>query len=336
MLAIKKPSVTFLPIATSKRISGYIDVPYGSHYTNAKFQPKRGPAIAVFAAAGTIGAGVSLGIGTFAGAMMVAGGVASALGAITGNKFLSTFGTVASLAGGVTGAFSAAEGGLFNYNPFTEGLGGSQLGAAAGKAKSFFSDVFGSGSSEAVDAMGVSGDAMVANVVDDAVPSITAESFAKDAAGSFGGGTSMGVDLASNAGSFVAKTAPKGGMFAELLGNKDVMNAVGGAADAYGDYADREQNQPLIDANVDLRNAQTGQVNYETQLAQNRYNNMQSQPNVDIGVNQNAQVYGANPVQGSPRIAVAMNGEVKYMTTDEYAAYKSQQSGGGLLQQGAA
>jgi hypothetical protein len=332
MLAIKRPIQTYLPQSVAKRTSAYLDVGYGSHYTNSKFQPKHGPAIAIVGAFGAISSGVALGVTTLAGALTIAGGVASLVGAFTGNKFLSQFGMVAGLAGGITGAFSAAGGGAFNYNPFTEGLGGSQLGAAAGKAKSFFGDIF--GPSEAVKATGVTGEAVVGNVMDDAIPSITESSFASEAASKLGGG-STGIDL-SQAGKYVAQAAPKsgGGLFSSLLGNKDMMNLVSGAAEGYSAYQDREQQQPLIDSSVDLRNAQTDQTRFETGLAENRYNNMQGQPNVNIGVNQDAQVFGSQPGSGAPRIAVAMNGEVKYLTTEEYAALKQQQSGGGLLQQG--
>jgi hypothetical protein len=335
MLAIKRPVQTYLPRSQAVRASAYLEVGYGSHYHNGRFQPKRGPVIAAAAAFGAISSGVALGVTTLAGALTIAGGVASLVGAFTGNKFLTQFGMVAGVAGGITGAFSAAGGGAFNYNPFTEGLGGSQLGAAAGKAKSFFGDIF--GSSDAVNATGATGDAVVGNVMDDAVPSISAESFANEAATTLGGG-GTGIDL-SQAGKFVANTAQKsagGGLFSSLLGNKDIMNLVSGAAEGYNAYQDREQQQPLIDSSVDLRNAQTDQTRFETDLAGNRYKNMQGQPNVNIGVNQDAQVFGNTPGSGSPRIAVAMNGEVKYLTTEEYAALKQQQNGGGLLQQGQA
>ncbi|HYN54415.1 MAG TPA: hypothetical protein VES38_06895 [Methylotenera sp.] len=336
MLAINKPTTLYLPQSESKRASMYFDLPYGSHYSQAPFQLKRAPALAAFAAYSSISAGVAIGMTTLSGALMIAGGVASLIGAFTGNEFLTKFGMVAGIAGGVTGAFSAAGGGAFNYNPLTEGFGGSQLGAAAGKAKDFFGDIF--GNSEAVDAMGVTGDATIANISESAVPSVTADSFASDAASSFGSGTKMGVDLSAKVGAGATKAASSGGgLFSQLLGNKDAMNLVGGAAEGYNAFQDREAQQPLIDSNVDLRNAQTGQVNFETNLAQDRYNNMQAQPGSNISVNQDAQVFAGNQNQTSPRIAVAINGEVKYMTTEEYAAYKQQNSsGGGLLQQGAA
>lgn len=61
-----------------------------------------GPAVALIGAAGSIGAGMAV-IGTSAlmGGLMIAGGVVSGLGAITGNKTLSTLGMLTGLAGGV-------------------------------------------------------------------------------------------------------------------------------------------------------------------------------------------------------------------------------------------
>jgi hypothetical protein len=324
---------------------------YGSHYHTGRFQPKRGPAIAIVGAFGAISSGVALGVTTLAGALTIAGGVASLVGGLTGNKFLTKFGMVAGLAGGAVGAFSSAGGGAFNYNPFKDGLGGSQLGAAAGKAKSFFSDVF--EGSDAVQGAGIDGNAIISSASDSAVPTVTGESFAQEAAGSMGGSTTgidlgaykaggPGVDLAGYAAdaagsvSTAAAAGSKGGMFASLLGNKDAMNLVSGAVDGYQAFQDRAQQQPLIDSTVDLREAQTDQTRFETDLAQNRYNNMQGQPNVNIGVNQDAQIFGNQPASGTPRIAVAMNGKVEYLTTEQYAALQQQQQGGGLIQQGQA
>jgi hypothetical protein len=351
MIAIKRPVQTYLPRSQAVRASAHLEMGYGSHYHSGRFQPKKGPAIAIVGAFSAISTGVALGVTTLAGALTIAGGVASLVGGLTGNKFLTKFGMVAGLAGGAVGAFSSAGGGAFNYNPFKDGLGGSQLGAAASKAKSFFGDVF--GSSDAVNSAGITGDAIVDNVADSAIPSVTGESFAQEAATSMGGSTGIdlgkytaggpGVDVAGYAadaaGSVTAANAAAGGskgLFASLLGNKDAMNLVSGAVDGYQAFQDRAQQQPLIDSTVDLREAQTDQTRFETDLAQKRYNNMQAQPGVNIGVNQDAQVFGSAPNSGSPRIAVAMNGKVEYLTTEQYAALQQQQQGGGLLQQGQA
>jgi hypothetical protein len=351
MIAIKRPVQTFLPRSQAIRASAHLEIGYGSHYHTGKFQPKRAPVLAIAGGAFAIGSGVALGATTLAGALTIAGGVASLVGSFTGNKFLTQFGAVAGVAGGLTGAFSSGAGGTFNYNPFKDGFAGSQLGAAAAKTKSFFSDVF--GSSDAVAGAGIDGQAIIGNATD-SIPTVTGESFANEAASSFGGGAGIdlgkysaggpGVDLAgygSNAASTVtaantAAAASKGGLFASLIGNKDAMNLVSGAVDGYQAFQDRAQQQPLVDSTVDLREAQTDQTRFETDLAKNRYNNMQGQPNVNIGVNQDAQIFGNQPGNGTPRIAVAIGGKVEYLTTEQYAALQQQQQGGGLLAQGQA
>jgi hypothetical protein len=349
MIAIKRPVQTFLPRSQAVRASAHLEIGYGSHYHTGRFQPKRAPVLAIAGGAFAIGSGVALGATTLAGALTIAGGVASLIGSFTGNKFLTQFGAVAGVAGGLTGAFSSGAGGTFNYNPFKDGFAGSQLGAAAAKTKSFFSDVF--GSSDAVAGAGIDGQAIIGNATD-SIPTVTGESFANEAASSFGGSTGIdlgkysagapGVDLAGysadaagSVGSAVA-AGSKGGMFASLLGNKDALNLVSGAAEGYNAFQDRDQRQPLIDSNIELNDARENQINFETNLAQNRYNNMQSQPGVNIGVNNEAQIFGNQPANGTPRIAVAMNGKVEYLTTEQYAALQQQQQGGGLLAQGQA
>lgn len=335
MIAIAIPEMKYHMMTSQNKWS--FEYPE-NHNRGAAYGQKNAPAIAAIGAIGAISSGVALGVGTLAGALTIAGGVASLVGSFTGNKFLSSFGMVAGLAGGITGAFTAGGStGLdaFNYNPFEGGFGGSQLGAAASKAKSFFGDIF--DSSSAVGDLGITGNAEVANIVDSSIPGVTEASFIKDAGSSFGNTAKTGIDLTAKVGVGAAKAASSGGgLFSQLLGNKDIMSAASGALDGYNAFQTREQQQPYADSAVDLNNARTEQSQFETQLAKDRYNNQQFQPNAGIGVNQNAQVFGANPVQGSPRIAVAIGGEVKYLTTEEYAALKQQQSGGGLLQQGAA
>jgi hypothetical protein len=355
MLAIKRPVQTYLPRTQAMRASAHLEMGYGSHYHTGRFQPKRGPAIAAVAAFGAIGTGISIGVTTLAGALTIAGGVASLVGGLTGNKFLTRFGAVAGLAGGIAGTFTAAGStGLdaFNYNPFKDGFSGTQLAAGS---KKFFGDIF--GSSDAVQGAGIDGNAIVSSASDSGIPSVTGDSFVQEASSSFGGSTGVdlskyagaggqGVDLAgytANAAGTVtaantAAAASKGGLFSSLLANKDALNLVSGAADGYNAFQDRKQQQPLIDSTVDLREAQTDQTRFETNLAQNRYNNMQGQPTVNIGVNNDAQIFGNQPGSGAPRIAVAMNGKVEYLTTEQYAALQQQQQGGGggLLQQGQA
>lgn len=95
------------------------------------------PAVAVVAAGFTIKAGIAM-VATSAlmGGIMIAGGVFSALGALTGNKTLSTIGGGLSLAGGIGSAFTNASTGSF-INPFKEGnFGKSVLGKGLESLKS--------------------------------------------------------------------------------------------------------------------------------------------------------------------------------------------------------
>lgn len=75
--------------------------PVGDPFGGPAYGEKRGPALALVGAVGSISAGMAIGASTLMGGLMIAGGVMSGLGAITGNKTLSTLGMVAGLAGGV-------------------------------------------------------------------------------------------------------------------------------------------------------------------------------------------------------------------------------------------
>ena len=96
------------------------------------------PAIALVAAVGTISAGAAL--GGVLGGVMLAGGVMSGLGAVTGNKELSKWGAVASLGAGL----------------------GSAMGLA-GAANSGWNSLVGAGADGAGSALGVTGNSFLAN-----------------------------------------------------------------------------------------------------------------------------------------------------------------------------
>lgn len=91
------------------------------------------PAIALVGAVASVSTGLAL--GGLVGGMMVAGGVMSGLGTITGNKKLARIGALVGLAGGIgamaTGASSAASSGLNSV-----GGEGVAMGSAAGNAGS--------------------------------------------------------------------------------------------------------------------------------------------------------------------------------------------------------
>lgn len=329
MLAIKIAEVKYLPLTESKRVSHHFDVPYGSHYDNIPFQVKRGPALAIVGAIGTISTGAA--IGGFLGGVLIAGGIASGLGALTGNKFLSTLGMGLSLAGGIGAAFTDGAGNFLN--PFAEGnsFSDTALGKGFGKMsdglKNFFGDI--GAPSDAVNQLGITGEQTVSAMTDN-IPKITESSFISDAVSGAGGGINL-----SNSSLAASPAAKGGGLFGSLMNSQTALGLMSGISDGYNNYQQLKQQQPLIDSTVDLRNAQTDQIQFGTDLARTRYDNMQSQDVNLPSINPNAQPYTKNPLESQGRIALAINGEVKYVTPEEFAALQAQnQQGGGLIQQG--
>jgi hypothetical protein len=93
--------------------------PVGDPFGGPAYGQKNGPALALVGAGASIWGGMAIGASTLMGGLMIAGGVMSGLGAITGNKTLSTLGMVAGLAGGVgsffqNGGFGSMTGGVEN------------------------------------------------------------------------------------------------------------------------------------------------------------------------------------------------------------------------------
>jgi hypothetical protein len=303
-------------------------------YVNKPFENRRhGPAVALVGAFSTISAGFA--IKGFLGGIMIAGGIFSGLGTLTGNKTLSSIGGVLSLAGGIGTAFQDAATGEF-MNPFAEGASFSDttMGSGFAKIKNFFSGES-IGTSEAVESLNITGDKITESAstvnpstiessgvqVRDVDNNITSGSIPKGYGGSGGGGGSGG--------------SSSGGLLSSLGGTKDVLNLASGAADGFFRNQEIEALEPVRDAQVNNLNANANSSNANTALLQNRYANMQNQPNVQIGVNPNAQVFNSSPGSTAEgKYAVVVNGEVKYVTQAEYAALKQQ--GGGLLANGAA
>ena len=111
---------TYLSLAMSRTWSA--EMPVGDPYGGPAYGEKNGPAIALIGAYAGISTGMAIGASTLMGGLMIAGGVMSGLGAITGNKTLSQLGMVAGLAGGVGQFFST--GGFEAYsNAFSAGEG---------------------------------------------------------------------------------------------------------------------------------------------------------------------------------------------------------------------
>lgn len=330
MIAIKMPAVTQAMGSQAKRFASWADVPYGSHYAHARFQAKRGPAIALVGAVGTIGAGVSA--GGLLGGIMIAGGVASALGTITGNKTLSTIGAVAGIAGLGASAFVNSAGNF--VNPLTN-FGDSVMGGTLSSMKDglgkFFSNLTG-GANNTASAVGAQTGDMIADAASAVVPDTSAAGMTKSLVDSSAtNGIKLGNDALTNLRATPASSG--GGLISSLGGSKDLLNLGLGAAQGYQQGQILDQQRPLIDARVSSESANTNLTNLQTQQLQNRMNNMQAQPDVGLSVNQDAQVFQNNGSQPG-KMLVIVNGQVQYVTPQEAQAL-SQSGQGGLITSGA-
>ena len=260
---------------------------------------------------------------------MIAGGIFSAVGALTGNETLSTLGMGLSLAGGLGTAFVDTAGNFVNPFTSTEGFSGTMMGKAFQSIKT---DIFGSGANaSAADTLGISGDSIASAATDTIDTSAGAMT-----QGIIDAAPKTGIDVLK-ATSSVPGASSGNGMLSQLMNNQGALGAVGGMADNYMKQKEIEAAEPLRDAQISNYNANADATNAQTDLLQDRYNNMQSQPEVGLGVNPNAQVFGNQPGTTQGKIAVVMNGEVKYLTQAEYDAVRQAQGGGGgMLAAGAA
>ena len=137
---------------TTHRRQAAAGEPVGDAFHGPAFGERRGPAIAVFGAFGSISAGLSImGTSALMGGLMIAGGVMSGLGAITGNKTLSSLGMLAGLAGGV-GQFMQQGG----FDSFSQAYNANGLSGVAeqftgakdyspGMNNSGYADIYGTG-----------------------------------------------------------------------------------------------------------------------------------------------------------------------------------------------
>jgi hypothetical protein len=318
MIAIQLPTIHYSTISYNRLMS--VDMPFANPKQGSPFGDKNGPAIALVGAFSAISAGAAL--GGFLGGVMIVGGIMSGLGAITGNKTLSMIGGVMSLAGGIGSGFTSATTGEF-MNPFAEGASFSDtvMGQGFAKVKGFFTPES-IGTSDAVQALNIDGSAVTEGAF--GVNPDTLGTGAVETGSAFG----VNPDTLANTANAVPKPSG-GGLLSQFGGGgKDLLNLVSGAAGGYMENEKLEQQQPLYDARTD-------QANAETKLLENRYNNMQSQPNVAATVNDKAQVFNKTPGStGEGKYAVVVNGEVKYITQAEYDAMRTN-PGGGLLNQGA-
>lgn len=333
MIAIKIPKTHYIPRSYAKHLIA--EYPLGNARSGAPFKQKNDP-ITIAVSAGTIMTGITaLETSLLVGGLLIAGGAMSAIGSITGNKTLSTLGAVASLAGGIGSglqgaAGTAGEGGF--WNPFSENSIAFS-NTKFGQAFKGVTDAFSSGPSQADALVDVAEGTTASDLVDKSKSlsnNINPELQYMD-----GAPITASAKFASASdsikGALTGSEAGKSGLLSNassMFGDKGLMGAVSGAADAY-------QNQPLIDAQVNRYEELANNDKFTRDMKSKQMANMNAQPTVNIGVNPNAQIFNEQPAQQG-KYAVAINGEVKYLSQAEYDAVKQQQSQAGLLQQGAA
>jgi len=285
-----------------------------------------GPAIALAGAASGIMTGLS--IGGFMGGMMIVGSIASGLGALTGNETLSKIGMGLSLAGGIGSAFMTPDGAFMN--PFAEGnsFGDTALGTGIEKMKNGVKNFFGDVTGAPIDQLNIDGGA----IINTAMPDVSAGAMTQ---GIVDAAPSMGVDLSSVAGN-AAAAAPKQGLLASAMGNKDILSGLSGMADGYGDYQDRKMKEGYYEASASNAEANANLTNLQANQLQQRMNNMKAQPQVNLGVNPNVNVHDRAPGSAEGRVAVVKDGQVMYLSQTEYDAMRQAQQPSGLLATGAA
>jgi hypothetical protein len=124
------------------------------------------------------------------------------------------------------------------------------------------------------------------------------------------------------------------GLLSTLNGNSGAVSALGGLGDGYMKYQELEQAQPLVDARVDNMNSNTASNQQQMDILAQRQENMKYQPNNMPGINQEHNVYSGQPgaIQNG-KIAVSLNGEIKYMTPEEYNQVQQAKAAGGLTSQ---
>lgn len=333
MIAIEIPKINYTTITVTRRLS--VDMPFADARMGAPYGEYNAPAIGVLGAIGTVSAGLAA-KSAILGGILIAGGIASGLGAITGNKALSTFGAVAGLAGGAVGSFTSASTGGF-INPFSSEAGQGFFNSVTGDAfKSVFDNIKGGlGITDATPANPIANDiksAAGADVNSGFAPGSIGEEFKTKGAFSLDG-------QSPTAGGGASSTVKElgGGLLSTINNNQGLISALGGLGDGYMKGQELEQLQPLTDARVDGLEAQTEAQRQQIDLTNQRQQNLQFQPNSALEVNQNQQVYNREPGgSNAGKYAVAMNGTIKYVTQAEYDALRQAQGGSGMLAQGVA
>lgn len=291
MIAINPPAYTTYTASDLRRISR----DYPSMHTGAPEGKKNGPGIAALGAFSAISSGMAL--GGLLGGLMIAGGVLGGIGALTGNKTLMGIGTIAGIAGGFVGA----DGGLI-----------SSLSEFGGAAKDAAGSIFDSLS----ESFGFGGGMP---------PSVDGYDLAGNAIKSAKAGTDVVGESLS--GLMPGEDSPMKSVMDTFKGNSGLLSAASGMAQSY-------MEQPLQEAKIDSANAErrlldarTASEQQQQGLLAQRQKNMQFQNTGNMPtVDPNAQVFSQAPGAQPGKYAVVMDGQVQYVTADQYAALQAQRS----------
>lgn len=329
MIAIERPITYFMPVTYKNRFT--FEHPYDANQGPA-YGYKQGAAVAVIGAVSSIGTGLALmETSALLGGMMIAGGIASGLGAITGNKFLSTLGMGLSIAGGIGGAFMDV-GGNFSTNILHGGsLSDTALGAAGTKAFDSFKNFIGMGSDGTQQLATLS----PGNIDPATVAENTGTNNFSPLSGSDGQKLGVGVKLGATDNGLTVNgsltgsgaTASSGNGLLSKLGitGKDVWSGVGQVGDYLGKQDELKQAQPLIDSKINQTDAQTNQINQNTALQKAQYDNKQFQGNVgmfaSVDPTWNQQTTGGTPNPGKMITAPDANNVVRTMSEADWTTY---------------
>ena len=247
-----------------------LDHPIGDPFGGTAYGERNGPAVALIGAALSIEVGLTIGITSLVGGLMVAGGVLSGLGAITGNETLSKLGMVAGLAGGAMGMMGYGMPAGMDFmtaasSAFTDDIGISGLFGGSGGAPLNGADVATQVAAPVETAMpkNVTGFGQPSAAVPSDLGSGVFNATGADATRNSIFGVNGGFDAVSQAGKAAAESATKlGGSSSGLLGfwngqsdltKYGLMNAGSSFASSLASAPSEEQteqNAALIDAQI--------------------------------------------------------------------------------------
>jgi len=187
-----------------------LDHPIGDPFGGPAYGEKNDP-ISIVAAVMSIEVGLTIGALTLTGGLMIAGGVLSIAGQVTGNEKLSMIGSIASLAGGAYGAFTD-PGGVSGFMDKASAAFNDDIGLS-----SLWSSPAGSGVTAGAPAQTAMGEGVAGSGI------------------KAGGANPLNVELGS-AGSGPATGGSSGGLFgsSSINGGTGLYSGVGGTDGYFG------------------------------------------------------------------------------------------------------